>query len=490
MRRIAQWLFLGALVAAGFVAGSATDAGRQLLAAARTTWVGAWQTLQPVALNLQDHRYMDVPAHAAAAERVRLLAPALAGSVLMAGGRNRFFDHCPGFVGCLAVEYDRHGRFVHAYPFRPEAYEAALVPDSLAVPVAYEQPAWFDFAQHADVFAIDSYSNGDLAVVFRSGVSFPESLGVARVARDGHPRWFRADGSHHWPTVTHGRLRGVGAGMPDALVVPSLRVGVGSGRDALNDEEVRMGRGSCRKHFEDYLHVIDGDGGLLLQLPVGEALRKSRHAPMLQYSQNACDRTHLNSVAVLPAAGPFGLAAGDFLVSLRNVGALAVLDGVDGHLKRIWRGSYYGQHGGRVLASPAGLTFLLYDNRGREGEHGPGRLLALDVRSGRERTIFPNASGADVRLRSPVKGGVSIAPNGRRAIVHASASGQAVEVDLASGLATAVFSALDDVSARSDDAHAPARAYRWTLKDIGYAAAPAADIAAAPSNTRSNESTR
>ena len=475
MRRVAQWLFLGALFAAGFVAGSATDGGRKLLAEARTTLVGAWQTLQPLAPDLREGRYLEVPANAAAAERVRLLASALAGSILMAGGRHHFLDHCPGFVGCLAVEYDRHGRFVHAYPFRPEAYEAALVPDGLAVPVAYERAPGFDFARHADIFAIDSYSNGDLAVVLHSPLSFPPALGIARVARDGQPRWFRADGSHHWPTVTHGRLRGVGAGVPDALVVPSRRVGLGSGREVLNEWEVRMGRGPCGKHIEDYLHVIDGDGALLRQLPVAEALRNSRYAPMLRYSYNACDRLHLNSVAVLPTAGPFGLAAGDFLVSLRDVGALAVLDGVDGRLKRVWRGSYYGQHGGRVLASPAGLAVLLFDNWGREGEHEPGRLLALDLQSGRERTVFPNASSPAVRLRSEMGGGVSIAPNGRRAIVHSRV--QAVEVDLASGLATAVFSALDDVSALSGDADGAARAHLWPMKDVRYAAAPADAVA-------------
>lgn len=232
------------------------------------------------------------------------------------------------------------------------------------------------------------------------------------------------------------------------------------------------GGASCRRHYSDYLHLIDGDGALLWEVPLTAALLNSRHAPLLGYAGDRCDPLHPNSVAVLPAAALSGLAAGDFLVSLRNVGALAALDGRDGRVKRIWRGSFYGQHGARVLPGPTGPAFLLFDNWGREGEWGPGRLLALDVRSGRERTVFPNASTpAMVALRSKARGGVSIAPDGSRAIVHSYLGGQAVEVDLASGETTAVFQSLDDVSAFAGATDEPGRAYRWKMRDLRYAAA-------------------
>ena len=467
-------LFLGALLLLAYIAGSVTDDGRRLLAAARVAIEGAWIAFRPPAVELEGH-FSDVAAGDAAAHRVRLLAPALAGGVLMAGGRGLFLDRCPGFVGCAAVEYDRHGRFVHGYPFRPEAYEAALVPHGVA-DIHSERAVGFEFAKSTDVFAIESYSNGDLAVVVRSSLSFPPDLGVARVDRAGRPRWFRAAaGTHHWPTVAHGRLRGAGAGLEDALVVPARRVGVGPLPGThLSTWEARLGRAEvCAVHFIDYLQVIDGDGALLRELPVTGALLDTRHAPMLVYAYHDCDPLHLNSVDVLAAAGPGGLAAGDFLLSLRNIGALAVLDGEDGALKRIWRGSFYGQHGARAVHGPAGPTFLMFDNWGQErAGSGPGRLLALDVRSGQERTIFPNASSPPgVQLRSRTRGGVKVAPGGSRAIVYAYKSGRAVEVDLATGEATAVFQALDDVSAFAGKEGAD-QAYRWRLKDIGYVAVP------------------
>ena len=476
MRRISQSLFLCALLLVGFAAGSATDIGRELMAAAETTFRGAWQGRAPPAPRLKVGRFAEIAASDAAAQRVRLFAPTLAGAVVIAGGRHRFRDHCPGDVGCLAVEYDRQGRFVHAYPFRPEAYETALVPHGFAEPVAYERAVGFDFAEHADVYAVDVYSNGDLAVTLHSRLSWPPYLGVARVDRDGRPRWYRADdGSHHWPSVAHGRLRGVGAGLEDALLVPGLGRGAGWLPGVRPRRwEVRMGRGPCAMHIVDYLHVIDGDGALLQRLSVTEALRSSPHAPALAYTINACDPLHLNSVEVLTAAGPSGLAVGDFLVSLRNLGALAVLDGGDGHLKRIWRGDFYGQHGARELAGPAGPVFLVFDNWGRHGEYEPGRLRALEARSGRVRTIHPNASSpVAVRVHSQAMGGVSVAPDGSRAIVFAHDSGQGVEIDLASGETTAVFDALDYVSGLAGTAGLADKAYRWPMKDIRYVPAPA-----------------
>lgn len=463
-------VFLAALVLLGYVAGSANDGGRKLLAAAETALEGAWLSLWPGGPGPGD--FVGVPASAAAAHRFQLLAPTLAAPVLVAGGRHRFLDHCPGFVGCLAVEYDRRGLMVHAYPFRPEAYEAALVRGDMAAPVAYERGVWFDLGKHADVFAMDRYANGDLAVVLHSDLSFPSYIGIARVDRDGWPRWFRADGSHHWPTVSRGRLRGAGAGLQDALVVPSVRVRAGQPKFSRPAQwEARMGVGPCAEHLVDHLHVIDGDGALLEEISVLDALGGSRHRPLLDYSFNACDPLHLNSVSVLTAAAaPLGLAAGDFLVSLRGVGALAALDGRDGRLKRIWRGSFYGQHSARVLpGSRGGLTFLLFDNWGRSGAAGGyrgGRLLALDPVSGRERTIFPNASGpATVQLRSMERGGIAIAPDGSRAIVYAYRAGVAVEVDLSSGETTATFRPLDDISPAVG---ATDRAFRWNLGHVQY----------------------
>ena len=482
MTRLAQLLLLAAVGVFAYALGSATDGGRALLADAGKAVRGVWRSVQPQSPVMR-HRFVDeIMPSEAAAQRIALLAPPLAGSVLMVGGRDRFLDHCAGFVGCVAVEYDHYGRFVHAVPFRPELYEAALVANGLAAPIGYERALGFDFARHADVFALDRYPNGDLAVVLDSELSFPPYLGIARVDRDGYPRWFRADGSHHWPRIAHDRLRGVGANLPDAVVVASVRMGLGASPASAKiprQAEHLFGRTPCASHYLDYLQVLDGEGALLWHSNLEAALGETPHAALLAYKHNACDRLHINSVDVLPGTRlRGGIAAGDFLVSLHGVGALAVLDGRDGRFKRVWRGSFYGQHGARVLARPeesAVQAFLLFDNWGR-GEYGKSRLLAFDPRSGRERTIYPRSPTPDVpAMYSKARGGVSIAPDGSRAIVHSYDDGRAVEVDLANGEVTAVFRSLDDVSALAAAA-APNRAYRWKMKDVIYAAGSAGGI--------------
>lgn len=464
--RLSRLAFVGALLLLAYVVGDATDGTEKLWTEAEGVWQRYWA---PPRL---DGQFADVEAGDAATRRVRLFAPALAGPVVVAGGRYRFMDHCPGFVGCAAVEYDRSGRFVHGYPFRPGAYEAAMVPHGLPQPVGFERGVGFDFAKRADVSTVATYSNGDLAVTVEAeGGVFPSALGIARIDREGWPRWFRADGSHDSVTIVRGQLRGVGAGRADLVVVPGRRMGVGAGRRE-NIWEQALGRFPCERHFVDSLYVIDGDGALLRQVAVAEALQGSRHGPMLGYSRNACDPLHLNSVAVLAVDGPSGLAAGDFLVSMRDLGALAVLDGADGRLKQVWRGGFYGQHGARELAGPTGPTFLLFDSGGLDAGRRPGRLLALDPRTGRERTLFPNASSpVAAQELSRTRGGISVAPGGSRAIVHGWEGGQAVEVDLVTGEATAIFQVLDDVSALADVAGAADQAFRWPMRDIGYVAA-------------------
>ena len=75
------------------------------------------------------------------------------------------------------------------------------------------------------------------------------------------------------------------------------------------------------------------------------------------------------------------------MVSLRNISAFAILDGDTYRLKRLVRGGFFMQHSVMHLE---GTRFLMFDNLGREGRHGPSRLLMVDIADGTETTIFPN----------------------------------------------------------------------------------------------------
>lgn len=479
MRHIALFLFVVAVALLSFAAGALSNdplsqRARTLLKAAEQAATGALAAFRQGPKH-HAHRFVDANPSELADHRIDLLAKALAAPVLMAGGRGRFVEHCPGSVGCLAVEYGSDGRFVHAIPFRPEAFEKVVVAPDNAKPLEYERALGFDFVEHAQVFSIDRYPNGDLAVVLASNLSFPAHMGIARVGRDGQPLWYRADGSHHWPAVARGRLRGEDERWEDAVVVPSLRVGHGwpyAETGSLRIPPVEpFGRAPCWNHFEDYLHVIAGDGSLLWEVSVTDAFKNSLYAPMLNHAYHPCDPLHLNSVEVLGNAAPPGAVPGDLLVSLGFISAVAVLDGQDGRVKQVYAGSFYGQHGARAYQGPDGPAFLVFDNWGTDGRYGPSRLLAHSPRTGREWTVFPNAKtpSAVANLWSKIRGGVSVAPDGSRALVAVYEAGKAVEVDLANGEVTAVFDSLHDVShlvGPSSPGHG--KVYRSNMPDVIY----------------------
>ena len=89
---------------------------------------------------------------------------------------------------------------------------------------------------------------------------------------------------------------------------------------------------------------------------------------------------------------------------------------------RLVRGSFTRQHSVQHLE---GSTFVMFDNQsGKE----LSRLLAVDLATGLETTVFPNANTpANPHLYSRVAGNVSVSPDRRRAVVsYSNAGGEAL----------------------------------------------------------------
>jgi hypothetical protein len=161
-------------------------------------------------------------------------------NLLINGGLNEFRELCPE-QGCVAVEVDREGEVIHGYPYRPQEIFAADVTDGAFAHEAVPD----DPAKVMRPLGIQRYPDGDLLITFHSvRHMFPFAAGVARVDREGHPRWFRFDYSHHWATM-----------LPDGTaLVPSLRVGEGDWRVPIGPDSsgwwtvpaTRSGRRSTR----------------------------------------------------------------------------------------------------------------------------------------------------------------------------------------------------------------------------------------------------
>ena len=376
----------------------------------------------------------------ASAKRIEFIAAdGLHDPVLLGGGLGMFLEHCPPLPhsalpgGCLAVEYSRAGEVSRATPFRPQAIEAANIVSEEDYP--YEHPPGWVFAKNALVYSVSPYPGGDLLAVFRVSHAFPYGGGAARVAPDGHPRWFRKDYSHHLPHVIDDNL----------ALVPGFRVErknralqVGQLKSAL----------ACMDEIwlVDTVRLIDGAGRLLEEIDILGALLESLYNGILFFQTEECDPTHLNFAHQLgaDASGVEGIAPGDIVASLRNLDAFGIIDRDTRRLKRLAQGSFIRQHAVRHFEK---ARFLLFDNLGTDGVHGPSRLLMVDLATGKETTLFPrDHTPARLRWVTHFRGQLAVSPDRRRVLFNETLESRVLELDLSDGRVLNIFHQLHDLS--------------------------------------------
>ena len=381
---------------------------------------------------------MDVPREEAAERQVEFVASdVLESTVVVKGELGTYLDHCPEPLGCLAVEYSRTGSIRHVWPLRlAEIGDANIVAESV---YPYEHPVGWSLQSGVRRTHISQFPSGDLLVVFALSNSYPYGGGVARVAPDGQPRWYRKDYSHHWPHVVD----------EDLALVPAMSVS----RSRLSYD---LGRGYRRRTMElvcdhssildDQVSIINGLGEALERFSILDAIARSRYAGHL-VGTNGCDPTHLNSIYILgdDVADGTGLAPGDLVVSLREISAFGIFDKSDRRLKRLVRGSFHMQHGVRHFGQ---ARFVMFDNHGTDGVHGPSRLLMVDLETGKESTLFPtDTTPASLRLGlTRVQGHFDISVDRSRALVSDPTKARALEIRLADGEVLNVFHAMHDMS--------------------------------------------
>ena len=449
MSRLPQLLLVLAIALAAFAYGGLVGRYKLFPFSVISDGVKTLRTMYEVHKKIDDGRFAHfaaVPPDSAASHRFEFVqGDALSGPVLWQGGRYQFLEYCPD-GGCLAVEYTATGQVAHAYPFRfDELEQTADAARSDEFP--YGLSPSFSFARDVHLIGISRYANGDLLVVFHQDAAFPYGAGVARVDRNGHPIWFRRDYSHHWPHIGND-----GVALVPGMLASSESIAFERGRRTIT---IKCPKG---KTHLDAIGIIDGSGRLLKRINLIDALRDSPFALIIQSTSklknpttaptaSPCDPLHLNFVHRLrdDAGGTWGLAPGDLVASLRNLSAFAILDGESGRVKRLVRGSFLYQHSVQHLT---GSTFLMFDNWGGDGVHGPSRLLKIDLADGRETTVFPNDKTPEPlrNLFAPSQGNIDISPDRQRALVVFTREGMTVEVRLADGAVLNVFHSLHDVS--------------------------------------------
>ncbi|MEM7268687.1 MAG: arylsulfotransferase family protein [Pseudomonadota bacterium] len=377
--------------------------------------------------------------------------------ILVNGGPARFTESC-GPQGCAAVVFDGEGNIERSWPYRPlEILEADLVHDSLP----HEAPT-FDPMRNMRIIGAQPYGEEDLWLTMQTlGAVFPFGLGIARIGPDGTPRWSRIDFAHHWSTVLpNGDVLTPGAQIRDEPVV--VRQGEGHGAVA---KRLICPEG---KTYYDTIDVMSGDGEVKASFDLMEAFLTSNWSGVVQATVDACDPLHLNYIHVIGPNPPAGANTGDWIVSLRNISRIAIVDHKTGALKSVVGGSFVRQHAATHLE---GAEFVVFDNLGADAVNTASRILAINVETGAERVIFPREDTPEEfkNLFTERAGHIDISPDGERMLLSYTYAGVGLEIDVETGAVLSSIQNLHDLSGLDDlPSDAGSGIGRFQLHEMAY----------------------
>jgi hypothetical protein len=242
------------------------------------------------------------------------------------------------------------------------------------------------------IFACHLYANGNLLVVFHSMELYPIGYGLAMLDRDSNILWKYAARVHHDVDVGE-----------DGTIYTLVQIPVS------NPPKELVGRPA--PWLLDYVVMLSPDGKELNKpISVFDALRRSPFSPILGSLEKSREQSipdempvrklftkaqqvnllHTNSIKVLgrALAPRFPMfKAGQLLLSIRNVHALAVLDPASGSIVWADQGPWQGQHDAQFLDNG---HLLLFDNFG--SPHS-ARVLEYDPRTNGFPWFYPAADG-------------------------------------------------------------------------------------------------
>lgn len=265
------------------------------------------------------------------------------------------------------------------------------------------------------VFACHLYTNGDLLVVFHSLELHARGYGLAKVDKDSNLIWSYAANVHHDVTVGE-----------DGTIYTLVHRQIQERPKGL--EYVPL------PWFVDYLVMLSPDGKELREpISIFDALRNSPYTTLLSPLESALNPTsapvlndkamnelreqqdvlHTNSVNVLTAAmAPKfpKFKAGQVLLSMRNLHAIAVLDPTTSSI--VWGacGPWHYQHDAQFLDNG---HLMIFDN---VGSPRGSRVLEYDLQIGSFPWVYPGVDNTP--FLTPVRGMAQRLPNGNTLIVN------------------------------------------------------------------------
>jgi hypothetical protein len=201
------------------------------------------------------------------------------------------------------------------------------------------------------------FPNGDLLAQYTGIGDTPYGYGLIKVDKSGKVLWRYADNAHHDFTVDND-------GFIYAIVHKMQKTPV-KGLEALTYPSLA-----------DYIVKLSPNGQEISRISLLEAFRDSEFALMLyskpeRYKAIGWDTLHTNSIRVLsPAmAKKFPMfKAGDMLVAMRSLDAIAVINPTEKRVVWMYHGSWHWPHAARFLDNG---DILVLDNLGHISENKP-----------------------------------------------------------------------------------------------------------------------
>jgi len=184
-----------------------------------------------------------------------------------------------------------------------------------------------------------------------------EGLGLIKVDAESRLVWARFGGFHHDLDVNADGLIYVLTREP--RIIPEIHA------------EMPI--------LEDFVAILDADGNELRRVSVLEAFRGTQHEWFLDRAERHGDILHTNTVELLDGrlAGRVpAFAAGNVLVTVRELGVIAVVDLDAGEVVWSMDGGWVKPHQATVLENG---NLLIFDNRGNEGR---SQVLEFDPVTG------------------------------------------------------------------------------------------------------------
>lgn len=261
---------------------------------------------------------------------------------------------------------------------------------------------------------VHMYPNGDLLALVTGVGDTPWGYALIKLDRNSKLVWAHEDYVHHMLDIApNGEIY---------VLANRIEKGRVPGYEHLDSPRI-----------EDYIAVLSADGRELRRVSALEALLHSDYARMLRAISWDIegDFLHLNSVQVLSAEEASRIPnarAGQVLVSIRELDAIAVIDMEEARVVWALKGSWHRQHDAQAL--PNGHV-LIFDNFGHyDGRDGGNWSRVIELDPATSEIVWSYAGDRTHPLQSDIRSSEQRLPNGDTLITE-SDGGRVLEVSSA-----------------------------------------------------------